>query len=163
MPAAFLPMIASLRPVGAQSQRLAAGEDGGTRRNAADPAFADNHHCPSMARIVTRRPFEALDGDDFHGRKKFPLPRAFLADGMAFLSNQPADGQRDRANRRRAESQRRKKIARVETEIDEHGQNPSQHGVRKHEQRQIATRGECHGRLVSKKCGDSRADHDAMK
>lgn len=129
MPAAFRPVVAGSRQLGAQSQRLAAGKDGRKRWNAADPAFADCHHGPCTARVVTRRPLEALDGDDFHGWEKFPLFLTFLADGMAFLTNQPADRKRDRADRSRTESQWRKKIARVETEIHEQGQNPPQHGA----------------------------------
>ena len=158
-------MVAGPRPVIAQSQRLAPGEAGRKRWHPADPAFADDHHAiPDIPLVVARRSAEALDGNHLDGRIQRPFPRAFLADGMAFLTNQPADGKRDRTDRRRAESQRRKQVARVETEIDVQGQNPAQHGERKHEQWRIATRRDSHDRSVIGSRGGTQArDTYAMK
>ena len=67
--------------------------------NAADTAIADNHNAmPGTARVAAGRLAEALHGDDFHGRENFPLPCAFLTDVEAFLADEPAKGQRERAD-----------------------------------------------------------------
>ena len=67
--------------------------------NTADTVLADNHNAiRSTAWVAAGRLAEALDGDDFHRRENFPLPCAFLTDGEAFLADEPAKGQRERAD-----------------------------------------------------------------
>lgn len=142
--------VASLRPVGTQSQRLAAGEARGKRMHAADPVFADNHHPPCMARVVAGRLFEALGGEDFHGEEKFPLPCALLADGAVLLVDQPSQRQGDRADGGGAQSQGRKEIVRVEVKIELQGKNPAEYAGGEHKQGDIATRGASHGAFMIK-------------
>lgn len=115
VPTAVALLVAGSRPVDAQSQRLAAGEAGRKRLHAANTSFADNHNAMrDTARFLTKRLVEALDGDDFHGREKFPLPCAFLADGAAFLADEPTKGRDECGDGGGAQSQGRKQGIRVE-------------------------------------------------